>query len=336
MQFQAIGDLANHLALRGHNARVAAAVDRLSDEVASGRRADLSAAVGGNFRPLAAIDGDLALLARRQTAAAEAALRLDAEQSALTRVQDRAEATLGVLLTVGDIARDADLAAAERAAAGAFRDAVSALNGTVAGEALFAGVATDGAALADADAMLTALAAAVATETTAAGLHAAVHAWFTDAGGGYETVAYRGAAAARAPVTIGGGTVIAGGPTARDPAIRAILAPLAALTLSGMDAPGLGPEGRAELAGLARADLLNAGGGLTALRADTGARQEAVDRQQTANAAERGALAVARSAIADADPYQAAIELEAATAQLEILYTVTARLSRLSLARFLG
>jgi flagellar hook-associated protein 3 FlgL len=335
LQFQTIGDLAAHLTLRGHNARVSGNVDRLSNEVASGRLSDLAGSVRGNFRPLAQIDRDLTLVNRHVTVAAEAALRADAEETTLDRVHAALDTTLSVVITAGDTPTEHMLAAAERQASAAFGDIVSALNGRAVGQSLFAGIATDSPALTDAAAMLDTLATAVAGETGAAGLHAAVDAWFDDPGGGYETEGYLGSATVRAPLAIGEDVVLAAGPTALDPAIRAVLAPLATLALADAQTPALSIDERTALVDLVRADLLNAGGRLTALRGDTGARQATIDSQQSALAAERGALEIARSAITDADPYQAAIELEAATAQLEILYTITGRLSQLSLVNFL-
>ena len=52
-------------------------------------------------------------------------------------------------------------------------------------------------------------------------------------------------------------------------------------------------------------------------------------------AAEATALGLAREALIGADPYEAAAALEAAETQLETLYTLTARISRLSLVNFL-
>ncbi len=46
-------------------------------------------------------------------------------------------------------------------------------------------------------------------------------------------------------------------------------------------------------------------------------------------------MEIARTELIGADPYDTATEMEAVQGQLETLYTVTARLSRLSLADFL-
>ena len=53
------------------------------------------------------------------------------------------------------------------------------------------------------------------------------------------------------------------------------------------------------------------------------------------NGAETTSLQIARNGITAVDPYETASRLEATRQQLETLYTLTARISRLSLVDFL-
>jgi flagellar hook-associated protein 3 FlgL len=334
MQFQSIGDLASHLSLRHHNARIADDLERLSTALGTGRVSDLTERVNGNFRPLATISHSLELLERFADNAMEAGLRAETSQSALSRVQVSSETTLSILVTFGNTGGAIELGAAIREGAIAFGDSVAALNTTSAGESLFAGIATDSAALAPAETILEELALLVAGETTAAGIYTIVTDYFTADGGGYETSAYLGDATARGAVRVGDGVTVRPDTTALDPAIRDALVPLAALALIDKTATP-GTETRREIALLARDDLLSANLGLTVLRANIGASQDRIATQETANAAEISALEIARSEITDADPYDTAIELEAVTTQLELLYTLTGRLSSLNLMNFL-
>ena len=53
------------------------------------------------------------------------------------------------------------------------------------------------------------------------------------------------------------------------------------------------------------------------------------------NGAETSALEIARTDILAIDPYRTATELQSTETRLETLYTLTARLSRLSLSEYL-
>jgi flagellar hook-associated protein 3 FlgL len=92
---------------------------------------------------------------------------------------------------------------------------------------------------------------------------------------------------------------------------------------------------RAELAKTAGAVLLEAADARGALAARIGTAQERTANAATRNMAEATALQIARIGMVSADPYEAATALTEAESQLDTLYAVTARLSRLSLANYL-
>jgi flagellar hook-associated protein 3 FlgL len=71
------------------------------------------------------------------------------------------------------------------------------------------------------------------------------------------------------------------------------------------------------------------------MRAGIGTLEARIETATARNSAETSALEMARNEIIAVDPYKAATDLSAAQTQLETLYTVTARLSRLSLAGYL-
>ena len=66
-----------------------------------------------------------------------------------------------------------------------------------------------------------------------------------------------------------------------------------------------------------------------------GADAAQIEAARTRNAAEETSLGILRSDIGSVDPYEAGTRLEAIQSQLESLYLVTARVSRLSLAEYL-
>ena len=74
MNYVSIGDMAQSFQLRSHNTQLQRTVQTLSAEMTSGTKADLAAAVSGDFRALAGIDRSLGTLDAFRTATAEAAL----------------------------------------------------------------------------------------------------------------------------------------------------------------------------------------------------------------------------------------------------------------------
>jgi flagellar hook-associated protein 3 FlgL len=98
---------------------------------------------------------------------------------------------------------------------------------------------------------------------------------------------------------------------------------------------GGNPEERALLAQRAGQTLLTSEDARINLASRIGTVEAQIDSARSRNAAEGTALGIVRADIGSVDPYEAATRLEAARAQLESLYLVTARVSRLSLAEFL-
>ena len=74
---------------------------------------------------------------------------------------------------------------------------------------------------------------------------------------------------------------------------------------------------------------------LTKLRADIGFSQSRIQNVSTRNAAQTTSLEYARTALLEADPYETATKLEDVQFQLQSLYSVTVRLSELSLLNFM-
>jgi flagellar hook-associated protein 3 FlgL len=328
------GDYARSLVLRRQNAETRAQLDTLVTEVGSGRKADLSGSLRGQFTPLAALEADLAALASFRDSA--------------TELRGRAEAMQGVLEALGATARDtgaqfiaplpsgsgADQTLAEDAR-DRFEAAVGQLNTSFAGRALFAGVATDGPALNSGASMLAALETAVAGLPDAAAVEATVRAWFAP-GGDFDTLGYVGAAETPAPQAIAAGRAADLPVTASDPAVREFLTGLAMAALSVRPPIAGNASERKELFEAAGLTLMNAESAIVGTRARIGLVENAIDRASVTNAAEETALRTARSELTDVDVYETATELEAVQGQLELLYAITARNAGLSLVRALS
>jgi len=333
MNITTIGDLARALSGRTEAARLRSELERLTGEITSGRVADVPARVRGDFAPLAGIERDLARLEAYETATGEARGLAAAMQTTLESVRTRMGSAGADFLSAASAVAAAQIQALGEQAEQRFLDTVGDLGLTFAGQYVFSGTAVDSPPLASAPDMLAAIRTAVASETTSAGVVAAVDAWFGP-GGGFEAAGYSGGADPRAPLALGGGATATLDVTAGDEPLRALLKSHALGALMA-DGPLTDPVERRALTRQAGLAMVQAEAGIVTLQAGIGVAEEAIVRQQTVNATQQTALQLARTEILGADPFERATELEAVQIQLESLYTLTARTARLRLTEFL-
>lgn len=330
-----VGDLAQANMMRLSQARMKADVMRLSTELTTGERATLNPKLGGDVTPLSALQRARSALIPWQGAATEAATQLDAAQTALDSFQTIAS---GLALQGFDVAgqgNETDISRLAGEAREEFDRMISVLNTATAGRSLFAGTATDSAALVSGDTVLAQIAteAVTAGAVTATDYIAVVDAYFA-AGGGYETSAYEGDTA-QDGIRVSADTEVSALPTALDDEIRDSLRAAALGALAGDDSLGMTATDREVLVQTMAEDLMSAETGLVSLRASVGRAQEVVEDVTAGLAAEANALDLAISDLTSADPYETAAALEATQAQLETLYSVQARLSTMGLAGYL-
>ncbi|TCO73382.1 flagellin [Rhodovulum euryhalinum] len=336
MSFVSVGDLSRGFALRTQTADIKARLNRLGEEFSTGITADPAARLRGDFRALGAIERSLKVMDSYEIATKEAALTTEAMQNALGQVHDASQNLSSSLLNASNMfdARTIDVLGAD--AKGWFEMSVSALNVQVAGRTLFAGAATDRAALATGAEIYDDVKAAVAGLTTASDVLDAIDLWFDAPGGGFETSGYLGSASPVGAVRLNDGNSLALDVSAADPVIRDTLKDMAAAALlSDPTLFGGDVTQRTSLAARVGESLLTNSGNLTALRGEIGSAQARVESIRTENSASRQMFELARIDMLAVDQYDAASEFQAVEAQLETIYTVTARLSRLSLADYI-
>ncbi|MFA5581064.1 MAG: flagellin [Paracoccaceae bacterium] len=318
-----------------HNTLQKETIQRLSEELASGKRADLAKSLLGDYTPLTRIDHATTTLQAFRTTTAEAGLFTDAMQQALGRIQQDAATSANALLHAGSTQTPELVQTASREAAAAFSTGVSALNAQIGGRSLFAGRARDMPALAPAEDMLAALDAVIAAETTVSGMIGAIDSWFDDPGGGFATMGYRGSPQLMSGFPIADSELAQITLTAESAEIRDTLKGLAMGAMISRGAFAGDLTAQAEVLHRAGEHLLGADHGLTHARAGLGIVENQIEAAAIRNDAETSALKIARSDLVGADPYRTASDLIAAQTQLEMLYTLTTRLSRMTLADYL-
>ncbi|MEL7446846.1 MAG: flagellin [Pseudomonadota bacterium] len=334
MAFQGVGDLAQSFQLRRENARLQDELRTLTNELSSGRTSDLGRTVSGDFGALSGLERSLSAITAYETAATETRLMAETAQSTLELVRSKGtDNAQSLLLASGDFQPGLVDAAVETAAR-AFEDAVSALNIRVGDRSVFAGIATDGPAIAAPDIMLNELDVLVAGETTAAGVATIVSDWFGP-GGGFETVGYLGDTTAISDIPVSQDESVTLDVTAADQGVRDVLAGLAMAALIDRGALSTEIEARGDLARTAGNTLMQADYEITATRARIGITQERIEDAETRNASEAQTLELARAELVEIDPFETAARLASLEVQLETLYAVTARLSRLTLSDYI-
>ncbi|MEJ6390149.1 flagellin [Gymnodinialimonas ulvae] len=335
MTLVTFGDMAQFQTLRRQGADLRSDMARLTSELASGKVTDKGRALGGDFSGLADITRSLRLNDTFKNAISHAATSAAGRQTALGRISAELEGYGASLLSLAGVGNTGDLQLELAKAPDRFDAAVSALNTSFAGRSLFSADEPNVKPLVSSDAILTELRTVTAAATDAATLEAAVNAWFDNPGGGYETVAWQGGNGPAPEFLIAEGEVAETGITALDPAIRETLKGLALAALATDDAFGLSPDERSDLIVSAAQQILSSETEVVGLRARLGAEEARIEEAKVSAETARGALELEYGRLLDADPYRTATELEAVNLQLESLYILTSRMSRLSLTEFL-
>ena len=203
---------------------------------------------------------------------------------------------------------------------------------------MMSGTSTRTAAVADADTLMSAVRGAISGAATADHIAAAVDRWF-DApagGGGFVDTVYRGSNSGSATLSVAPEVTVKRELSAADPALRSVLKGLVLASLASDGATSsLGQSHWDELLRMGGQQLRASADGMTAARARVGAMQQRVEEADTRNTNEQTSLQLARSGLLATDPYETATALDEAEANLQNLYALTVRLSRLSLTDYL-
>lgn len=330
-----IGDLAQTMSNRMQMTRLKSNLGTLSYEMSSGKKEDISAEVRGEFSAVSALEGSLKSLSAYENSVTEAVLLFDTAQTSLTLVNDLAVETGPNLILSSEVSDPAMLKAAGEDAEQKLATIISALNVSVAGRSVFGGAATDGAPLISAEEMLDELTTLVAGAATPTDAVTIVESWFSDPGGGFETIAYQGSDDPMTAIPVGPDEKVAQSATAADPAIRDVMASFATAALVARGVFDGDAQLQAELIGAAGEAMLTSETGLSVLQAELGARQAFLDGVGDRLETQQNTYQMALNEIYAADPYEVATQLEAVALQLETMYAVTSRLSSLSMTEYL-
>ena len=335
MAQMSIGDLSNSYWNQINNRRLKINMQNLCQELTTGKVSNLHDATGGDFRNLANLESDLKNLNSYKVSAAEAALFAETTQRSLTSIQDLTSEASSALMLAASSDSESIVQVTTADARSQFSSIVSVLNSQIGNRALFAGTETGTNPLISAEEMLAEIKILVATETTALGVQTAVSSWFDSPGGGFETIAYQGSDDSLAPFRIGPNETAGLKLRADSQGIRDLLKgyTLAALVADGALAGN--PSERLDMTRNAANQLMTSDDSITEIRSNVGSIEARIESARSRNNSEMSSIEIARSNIISSDIYKSATEFQSVQIQLEILYSLTSKLSNLSLANYI-
>ena len=333
MTMVSFGDLAQSFLLRSQTSRLKGETVRVSQELTSGRLSDVGAALSGDMGRLSSLARAHQMTSGYQSVARDAAFQATAVQGVIGFVADTTQAMIASLIGApqngnGDV--PALIGADARSRLSAVLDS---LNTSPSGRSLLSGTQVTSKAVADMDTLLAALRVEVTGSANPDDAMTRISAWF-DAPTGYASVVYLGGPTLE-DLPVAPHDTVWLGVTADDPAFRAAIKGLATAALVDDGVLGFSDLQRKTLANRAGEGVLDSQDRLTGLGARLGVSEARIDTAQSRNQAELLSLELAQSDLVGSDPYRLATELEAIQTNLEMLYSVTARLSRLSLTDFI-
>ena len=337
MTLTTIGTMSQFFITQRQNVEIRDRLNTLNEELSTGRASDLARHLGGDAGRLGQIDRRLGLIGSFSASGSRLAQMTATMQTGLDRIETSRSALSEELLRVTEASGPSQRETAVNSARAGFEEMVGTLNMRIGGEALFAGADAAGTALADADAMLDDLRAAIAgaAPATATDFRAVVETWFDDPAGGFATMGYTGDTGTAPERPIDSGTRITLDIRADATEIRDLLKATALAALAADPAATLSTEDRNAVLTEAGLELAAGAQGFAGLRGRLGATEARIETAMVRLEAEATALGQIRNDLVLKDPFETATALEQTRLQLETHYTVTARLAQLSFTEYL-
>lgn len=322
------------LAPRDFAADMRARLDRLTEELATGRAFDTGRALQSDFSTFSRVTHDLRTFEAREEALSRARTWMDVAQTSLGAI-DAAGNRLGEALTSGLAGTDPrTVSSLGIIAEGALEDIVTSLSRTDGGRSVFANGDASGTPPFDLEILRSETRAIAQAAPDLEALLLAFDGYFAP-GGGVEASALSTFPAELTRFPIGGGEALSVPVSVRDQSIRDAVkqaALIAALPNAGF---AVSQKDRSDLASELPRRSVAVSAGLAISRGQLGSVEARASSLSEEMNAERGQLEIRRSDAVATDPYETASRLQDEISRLETIYAVTARTSRLNLTDYL-
>ncbi|MCK4860504.1 MAG: hypothetical protein KAS85_01150 [Rhodobacteraceae bacterium] len=328
-------DLASATKLSEQNSRAKTALEIASVEVSSGIRSDLVTATAGDLGKLFAIDRTISQLGSDADAIQLAGGKSALAQTALGNIHENLVEFGPRLLSAverGD-AQSSELIASD--AEYALGAVVTALNVRYGRHSIFAGAALNQQAVTPATIVISDISAIVAGATDSAAALVAIDDYFYTPGGGFETNVFAGATQDGPPFRGADGETIEYAQKADSIGVRNAIRALTIAAVASNAPNFLGTSDQVDLLREAGNAAIAATGEITTLRETLGFAEGRIENAGARNRSMSAVFELERASIISTDPYEAITRFEALQVQLQAIYTITARLSNLSLTNYL-
>lgn len=337
MNFVSVGDLSRFFTMRRANSGLRNDIQRLSKEVTTGIRADVPRHLNGDLLDLSRLERGLREADAYRRATREAAATASGMQAALGTLQDIADISSVNMLSDTSLAVEHTLLSVASVADSQLETAIAALNTNIGGRFVLSGTKVNVPPLVSADDLVGQAQSVIGAAATADEAIQLLRDWFDGppGAGGFSDSAYRGSFDGGSPFGIDAANAIRFEQTANDPGVRGVLFGLTLGALVSRGAFGGDQAAQAALMRAGGAGLVKGNSQLTLARADLGSNEQSIERASVRLKSLTTGLSIERSNLISADTYEAGSQLVQAEATLEALYAMTARLSKLSLAKYL-
>lgn len=335
MPVNSIGDMRQYFLNTRHNTALKTELFTLVQELNTGVKDNLTSHLGVGQPRLADFDRSLSLAERYKAANTQTAQLLSSMQTALGAAENHREQASADLILINQSSTSSQIVSASQSALQSFEGVISAVNTRLGDRAIFGGTETDTAPLADVDTILDDIRLSLVGLTTSEDLSDAIDDWFNTPGAGFDTVAYLGDTTGFMQRSIDEGQQVQIGLRADDTAVRELLSELAKGVFGGDQTLALDNETRRTLQQNSGTGLIAASVSLTTVRADLGLIEGRVEETSVRISAQQTSITIARNDLVNADPFETASRLDQIQLQLETHYTLTARLSNLTLLEYL-
>ena len=333
MQFNPIGDLASSFLLRNRGNFLRSELTSLTQELATGQTRDIAAKSRANLSTISAVEHSLKLEDGFRSARQNLKQTFEFAQYAIEGIRNTVQ-ELGTSLAVNSNGT-VDVSSITSQAPEMLAEVISFANTNASGRYIFSGNASNEKPLVDADQLMNDLSAAVAGATSGSDFTAAIDDWFSNPTSGFSTDAYQGGIANSQTTSIASNQSISFSHTANDDVFRETIKHLATVALiENNQFPGAESE-RQDLLQSSANGMISAGVKLVGVQSEIGAAQSRIEDAETQAGLETQLFSSLKNDILAADPFETATRLQEVQTQLESLYIVTSRTSRLNLSEYL-
>lgn len=329
-----VGDLARQLVLSTHHSNLKTNLDVLAIQVATGLTHNASSHLGGDTSTLLSINRTLEKLDGYKTNLVETSYLTNTMQTSLELVQTSSQNTAQILINAEMTPSDSILDNLMEEAQNSLDILVGEMNRNVAGRFLFSGTATNTPAIYDVENLIADATAAVAGATSKDEIFTQLDLFFS-AGGFFETTAYTGSDDALQPVPISETDNVKIDITARDERIKEVFKPLVAAVVAMDNSLNLTLNTVMDVLRHSGEELFDAQSDLTTVRAELGLLEARIESASVRNEFEISSTSLSKLDLIGVDAYEASVNYESTSVQLESLFAITARSSRLTLVDYL-